>query len=86
MVSCVTLIHVFFGTFKIRYSVLFSFGCITAAFQRLDHIAASDVMVIDRMGYMGWLNLAQDRDKWRALLNKMMYLCVLHNVGKFLSK
>jgi hypothetical protein len=48
---------------------VFFVGYITASFQRLDYIA-SDVMVIDRMGCMGWINLSQDRDQWRALSNE----------------
>jgi hypothetical protein len=34
---------------------------------------------------MGWIDLAQDRDQWRALVNTIMNLHVPLNVGKFLS-
>jgi hypothetical protein len=34
---------------------------------------------------MDWINLAQDRDQWRPLVNKVMNLWVPYNVGKFLS-
>jgi hypothetical protein len=34
---------------------------------------------------MGWIDLASDRDQWRALVNMMMNLQVPLNVETFLS-
>jgi hypothetical protein len=43
-------------------------------------------MALREIGWSGvaWIDLAQDRDKWRALGNTVMNLRVTQNVGKFL--
>jgi hypothetical protein len=36
-------------------------------------------------GDMDWIDLAEDRDQWRVLVNTVMNLRVPQNAGKFLS-
>jgi hypothetical protein len=44
-------------------------------------------MVVREIGWdvMDWIDLAQDRDQWMALVNTVMNLRVSYNYGKFLS-
>jgi hypothetical protein len=37
------------------------------------------------LGDMDWIDLAQNRDQWRALVNTVMNLRAPWNIGKFLS-
>jgi hypothetical protein len=34
---------------------------------------------------LDWINLAQDRDRWRAVVNTVLNLRILSNMGNFLS-
>jgi len=36
-------------------------------------------------GYMDWIGLAQDRDRWRTLVSAVMNLRVPGNAGNFLT-
>jgi hypothetical protein len=36
-------------------------------------------------GYMEWIGLAQDRDRWRTLVSEVMNLRVPRNAGNFLT-
>jgi hypothetical protein len=37
-------------------------------------------------GVMDWIELAQDRDRWRAVLNPVMNLQLTYNGGDFLTR
>ena len=36
-------------------------------------------------GYMNWIGLAQDRDRWRTLVSAVMNLRFPRNAGNFLT-
>jgi hypothetical protein len=36
-------------------------------------------------GGMDWIDLAQDKDQWRTLLNTILNLLIPWNIGKFLN-
>jgi hypothetical protein len=37
------------------------------------------------MGGFDWIDLAQDRERWRVVVNAEMNLCVVWNAGNFLT-
>jgi hypothetical protein len=42
-------------------------------------------MDLQDVGVVGWIELAQDRDRWWALVNAVMNLWVPYNAGNFLT-
>jgi hypothetical protein len=50
---------------------------------RLEDNIKTDLREIVWAG-MDWINMAETRDQWRALVNTVMNLRVQQNVGKFL--
>jgi len=52
--------------------------------RRWDNNIKMDHQVVGCRG-MDWIDLTQDRDRWRALVNAVMNLRVPQNVGNFLT-
>jgi len=52
--------------------------------RRLEDNIKMDLQEVIR-GVMDWLDLAQDRDRWRTLVSAVMNLRVPSNVGNFLT-
>jgi len=40
-------------------------------------------MVLQGVGCMDWIDLAQDKDRWQAIVNAVMNLQVPYNAGNF---
>ena len=38
-----------------------------------------------RCGGMNWVDVAQERDRWRAVVNEVMNLSISQNAGNFLT-
>ena len=45
----------------------------------------TDLHIVGWGGGMDWIDLAQDRDGWRVLVNTVMNLQVQYNAGNFLT-
>jgi hypothetical protein len=45
------------------------------------------IMDLGEIGWdgVGWIDMAQDKDQWRALVNMVLNLQVPYNAGKFFS-
>jgi hypothetical protein len=52
--------------------------------RKLEYNIQTDFTEVGRKG-MGCINLAQDRDKWRAIVNTLMTFRVPQNAGNFFT-
>ena len=51
---------------------------------RSENIIKMDLREV-RWGRIDWIDLAQNRDRWRAPVNEVLKLPVLYNEGNFLT-
>jgi hypothetical protein len=51
----------------------------------IDRRAIKNEFSRNRIGGMGWVYLAHEREKWQALVTMVMNFQVLQNVGNFLT-
>jgi hypothetical protein len=52
--------------------------------QRWEDNIKMDLQEVDD-GSMDWIDLAQDRDRWRGLVNAVMNFQIQYNAGNFLT-
>jgi hypothetical protein len=57
----------------------------TSPLGRLRRRWEDNMMDLQEGGGMDWIELAQDRDRWRALVNAVMNIWVPKNAGNFLT-
>jgi hypothetical protein len=51
---------------------------------RWENIIKMDLQEV-RWGRIDWIDMAQNRNRWQALVNAVMNLQVLYNAGNFLT-
>jgi hypothetical protein len=59
---------------------------------QLENLGIDEIIIIkmhiqdEGWGSMDWIDLAQDRDRWQALVNAVMKFWGLQNAGNFLTR